>query len=394
MSYPLLALIGVAVALVGGVAAWAFARRARVAPRQHWLAVAITVLVLFVLTAIFDSIMIAVGLFTYDPASLAGPLIGLAPIEDFSYPLAGAVLLPALWVLFARGGAERVGAFRQFVLSSRPVSWVNTAFPFAAAYLMTTREIDWVLVIGFVYFLIPYNLAMYGINDVFDYESDLANPRKGGLEGALLAPRLHRPILWASFWSNVPFLVLLVLVGGPASWVALAVSVFAVIAYSVQGLRFKERPFLDSITSSTHFVSPAVVGLTLAGAAFTAPLIVLLVAFFLWGMAAHAFGAVQDIGPDREAGIHSVATVIGARATVRIALLLWTLAGVAMLFTPWPGPLAALLSVPYLVNCAPWWNVTDATSGGTNRAWRRFIWLNFFSGFLATLILITEWRLA
>ena len=73
---------------------------------------------------------------------------------------------------------------RTLVLASRPVSWINTAFPFAAAYLLTTREIDLVLVVGTIYFLVPYNLAMYGINDVFDYESDLANPRKGGVEGA------------------------------------------------------------------------------------------------------------------------------------------------------------------------------------------------------------------
>ena len=77
------------------------------------------------------------------------------------------------------------------VLSSRPLSWVNTAFPFAASYLVTTRELDWVFFVGTLYFLIPYNLAMYGINDVFDYESDLRNPRKGGLEGAVLDRSLH-----------------------------------------------------------------------------------------------------------------------------------------------------------------------------------------------------------
>ena len=102
----------------------------------------------------------------------------------------------------------------------------------------------------------------------------------------------------------------------------LAVSLFAVVAYSAKGLRFKERPFLDSLTSSTHFVSPAVYGLVLAGAAFTPGLVALLAAYFLWGAASHAFGAVQDVVADREAGIGSVATVIGARATVRLAIAL------------------------------------------------------------------------
>ena len=279
----------------------------------------------------------------------------------------------------------------QILLSSRPISWINTAFPFAAAYLLTTREIDLTFVIGTLYFLIPYNLAMYGINDVFDYASDLANPRKGGIEGALLAPRIHRATLWAAALTNIPFLVYLVLVGDPASWCWLAVSVFALIAYSAPVLRFKERPFLDSITSSTHFVSPAIVGLALAGAAVTEAAVVTLLAFFLWGMAAHAFGAVQDIRPDREAGIASIATVIGARATVRLALALWVVAGAAMLLVPWPAPLAAMLAVPYVVNAAPWWNVTDETSASTNRSWRRFIALNYFAGFLATMILILAW---
>ncbi|OIJ32638.1 prenyltransferase [Microbacterium sp. LCT-H2] len=279
----------------------------------------------------------------------------------------------------------------QIVLSSRPISWINTAFPFAAAYLLSTREIDATFVIGTLYFLIPYNLAMYGINDVFDYASDLANPRKGGIEGALLSPRIHRATLWAAAATNVPFLVYLFAVGTPASWLWLAVSVFAVLAYSAPVLRFKERPFLDSVTSSTHFVSPALVGLSLAGAPVTTTAVLVLVAFFLWGMAAHAFGAVQDIGPDREGGISSIATVIGARATVRLSLVLWAIAGGAMLLTPWPGPLAAVLAVPYIINAAPWWNVTDETSAGTNRAWRRFIALNYIAGFLATMILILAW---
>ncbi|WP_309104297.1 prenyltransferase [Microbacterium sp.] len=279
----------------------------------------------------------------------------------------------------------------QIVLSSRPVSWINTAFPFGAAYLLSTREVDTTLVIGVIYFLIPYNLAMYGINDVFDYASDVANPRKGGIEGALLAPRLHRPTLWAAALSNVPFLVFLVVVGNPASTLWLTLSVFAVIAYSVPGLRFKERPFLDSITSSTHFVSPAVFGIALAGEPVTVGNITILGAFFLWGMAAHAFGAVQDIGPDRDAGIGSIATAIGARATVRLSLALWTLAGALMLTTGWPGPLAALLAVPYLLNAVGWWNVTDGTSARTNASWRRFIALNYLSGFLATMLLILAW---
>lgn len=277
---------------------------------------------------------------------------------------------------------------RALFLTSRPLSWVNTAFPFAVAYLLSTGRIDAPLIVGTVFFLVPYNLAMYGINDVFDYESDVRNPRKGGVEGALLEPRWHRTTLWISGLLALPFVVYLVLVGDWPSWIVLGISLFAVVAYSVAGLRLKERPVLDSITSSTHFVSPAIYGLALAGASVTPALLALLAAFFLWGAASHAFGAVQDIGADREAAIGSIATAVGARSTVRLSVVLYLLAGLLLLLTDWPGPLAALLALPYVANALPWWRVTDETAPTAHRGWRRFLWLNFVTGFLVTLLLI------
>jgi len=336
--------------------------------------------------------MIRLDLFTYAPHLISGLRVGAAPVEDLAYPLALVVVLPPLWALLTRSGGVPVGdLLRHAFLVSRPVSWINTAFPFASAVVLTTHEVDWLLVVGTFYYLVPYNLAMYGINDVFDHASDVKNPRKGGVEGALLPPRFHRPLLWLVVASNVPFLLVLLVAGSPAARAAVVVSSAAVVAYSIPGLRFKERPVIDSMTSSTHFVSPAVVGLALAGARFDGGVLVILTSFFLWGMAAHAFGAVQDILPDREAGIASIATVLGARRTVRTALGLWTAAGVLVLAAPWPAPLAALVAVPYLANCAPWYGVSDRTAAGTNRAWRRFIWLNYGCGFLVTLLMIAAW---
>ncbi len=286
--------------------------------------------------------------------------------------------------------ASRQSTMRALFTSSRPISWVNTAYPFGAAYLLGSGEHFSILafLIGVVYFLVPYNLAMYGINDVFDYESDLRNPRKGGVEGALLDKSVHRTTLWAVVVTNVPFLVALVLLGGPWSWLVLAISVFAVIAYSAPGLRFKEKPFLDSLTSSTHFVSPAVYGLALAGTHWTGQLVAVCVAFFLWGVASHAFGAVQDVLADRAGGIGSVATVIGARATVRLAFVAYVVAGIALLFSAFPGPIAAVVVIPYALNVLPWWNVADDGAESANAGWKRFLWINYLAGFLVTMALI------
>lgn len=284
-------------------------------------------------------------------------------------------------------------AVRTLLVASRPLSWINTAYPFAAVYLLTTGTIDVAFVVGTLFFLVPYNLAMYGVNDVFDYESDLANPRKGGAEGAKLPPSLHRATLWASAVLGGAFVVALVVLGAgrPVSWVVLAVSLFAVLAYSVPGLRFKEIPVVDSITSSTHFVSPALYAAALAGTTLTPPLILTLIAFFCWGMASHAFGAVQDIVPDRDAGIGSIATALGAAATVRIAVGLWLAAGLLMLFAPWPANLAALAVLPYIAIVAPYLNVDDGRSASANRAWRRFLVINYAVGFGITMLLILCW---
>ncbi|MFC7431857.1 MULTISPECIES: prenyltransferase [unclassified Agrococcus] len=276
----------------------------------------------------------------------------------------------------------------RLLASSRPLSWINTAFPFAAAYVLVTGRIDVALVVGTIFFLVPYNLAMYGINDVFDYPSDLRNPRKGGVEGALLAPELHRPTLVASAVVCAPFVVVLVALGSWPSWIVLAVSLVAVVAYSAPPLRTKERPFLDSVTSSTHFVSPAVYALVLAGATWTPQLVALLAAFFLWGMASHAFGAVQDVVPDRDAGIASIATALGAARTTRLALGMWTGAGLLMLASGWPGVLASVLAVPYLVAAWPYRSVSDADSGRANGGWRWFLGINYACGFVVTLLCI------
>ena len=277
---------------------------------------------------------------------------------------------------------------RNLLVSSRPVSWVNTAYPFAAAYLLAAGTVDLPLFIGTLFFLIPYNFAMYGINDVFDYESDVLNPRKGGAEGAVLDRSLHRTTLLAAVLLPLPFVAYLLAAGTWLSAAVLALSLFAVVAYSAPGLRFKERPFVDSMTSSFHFVSPALFGLVLAGADFTAGLWAVLGAFFLWGMASQAFGAVQDINADRQGGVGSVATVLAAAATVKYALAAYALAGILMLFSGWPGALGALLALPYLANILPFRSVPDAEAESSNAGWKRFLWLNYVTGFFVTMLLL------
>jgi len=93
MTYWLLNAIFLAPVLVIGILA---------ARRLRWPALGITAAVLLIMTAVFDNIMISVGLVDYAPDLISGAFIGVAPLEDFAYAIAAIVGLPSLWVLLGR----------------------------------------------------------------------------------------------------------------------------------------------------------------------------------------------------------------------------------------------------------------------------------------------------
>ena len=72
--------------------------------RLRFGALAGTLVVLLVMTAVFDNVMIGVGLLVaYDESLISGIRIGVAPIEDFAYAIAAALALPALWSILPAG---------------------------------------------------------------------------------------------------------------------------------------------------------------------------------------------------------------------------------------------------------------------------------------------------
>lgn len=76
--------------------------------RDWWSATGVTLVALLVLTAVFDNVMIAVDLFRYQEDQISGITVGLAPIEDFAWPVAAALGLPGLSLLLRRASAEEV----------------------------------------------------------------------------------------------------------------------------------------------------------------------------------------------------------------------------------------------------------------------------------------------
>lgn len=226
------------------------------------------------------------------------------------------------------------------------------------------------------------------MNDIYDYESDLKNPRKGSLEGSIVAPQARAALWGAIIVTNIVGLAWLGSLVGQNGKIVLALTVILAITYSLKGLRFKEIPVLDSINSSFHFVLPAVFGFVVSPQA--AILWVPTVAFFLWGMASHALGAIQDIIPDRAADIRSIATQWGARRTIRFSFWIYCASAALSALVFWPSSLlAGLLVGLYALNAAMFLKYSsDAQSKQFRRAWTNFMWLNGVVGFWLTQLIL------
>ncbi|WP_295789521.1 lycopene cyclase domain-containing protein [uncultured Microbacterium sp.] len=105
MTYPLIVLPFVALTVVVTLAT---ARRPRF--RRRMASSGLTALVLVGLTLVFDNLMIAVDLFSYPPEHLSGLKLGLAPVEDFAYPLCAAFLVPAVYTLLSSAPSPKDAA--------------------------------------------------------------------------------------------------------------------------------------------------------------------------------------------------------------------------------------------------------------------------------------------
>ena len=57
---------------------------------------------LFVLTLIFDSLLVYFHIIDYTQDKILGIHLGLAPIEDYFYPLLAVLLVPFLWRKFEK----------------------------------------------------------------------------------------------------------------------------------------------------------------------------------------------------------------------------------------------------------------------------------------------------
>ncbi len=253
---------------------------------------------------------------------------------------------------------------------SRPRFWLYLAGPVivGVAYAASSpAELFSPLAVAlFVYFLVPANVYLYGINDVFDADIDEVNPKKGDKEVQYEGGPL---VILAVFATGAVGFVL-VPVLNPAALVPFGLFYLLATEYSAPPLRFKTTPVLDSISNGLYALPGIAAYAAIAG---QYPPMAAVAGGWLWTMAMHTFSAIPDIEPDRNAGIRTTATLLGKERTHAYCALVWLAAavgfalvhpflGVVLGVYPLLGVAIALGDVP--VDRAYWWYPAINTAVG------------------------------
>jgi len=239
----------------------------------------------------------------------------------------------------AHGGVRE--RLRYLLVLSRPRFWLYLAGPVAVGVTYGIADVSELFTPTTValaaYFLLPANVLLYGVNDVYDADIDELNPKKAG-------ERETR-------WHGDRLVVLAVVAAGllgvgtfaitpPVAWPYLAGFFVLAVGYSAPPLRFKTTPVLDSVSNGLYVLPGAAAYATVAGAH---PPTAALLGAWLWTMGMHTFSAIPDIGPDREAGIRTTATLLGEERTYAYCLACWV--GAAAAFVAVDVRVGALLAV-------------------------------------------------
>lgn len=93
---------------------------------------------------------------------------------------------------------------------SRPRFRLYVIGPFLLGFATSVMNPSEFLSLSFigriVYFSLPANLLIYGINDIADYETDKINPKKQSYE-LLLTPERQKIMRSLIAITNIPFLI-------------------------------------------------------------------------------------------------------------------------------------------------------------------------------------------
>jgi 4-hydroxybenzoate polyprenyltransferase len=171
---------------------------------------------------------------------------------------------------------------------------------------------------------IPYCMFLYGINDIYDFESDQINPRKQHLVGIKLEPTHHSLVKKIALVIGVILLVSSLITMNLMNILGMGLLLFFSYQYSAPPLRLKERPPLDSISNGIiYYLAPIVIGVSYGTIPFNAPVQLYLITIAVMGV--HSFSTITDYSADKAVGDKTFAVVFGKRAAALFSLIVFTI---------------------------------------------------------------------
>ncbi|EJD07247.1 prenyltransferase [Fomitiporia mediterranea MF3/22] len=203
---------------------------------------------------------------------------------------------------------------------------------------------------GFQLFCLSFPLCIivFGVNDVYDYPSDIRNPRKHeqSLEGGILDPIYHDFVLSSARVASALILLssFIPSQSSPRNFQQPTLTTFILFLswqYSSPPLRLKERPILDSLSNGALVWLCWALGYTSSGSALFGASAGegaekgWLLAFCTAGV--HALGAAADVEADIAAGQRTIATVFGERLAAGFSAALYLLASTTVEPTSFVG---------------------------------------------------------
>jgi len=234
---------------------------------------------------------------------------------------------------------------RRLVEISRPVLWVNTIGTTVIAMWLSGYLWTWEIVPILIWVTFPFNLLIYGVNDIYDQDTDADNDRKGGYGGAKIKPSETKMIGWGVVLTNVPFLVYFALTLPLAAVAWMALYAFSFWQYSATPLRFKGRPILDSLSNADYAFPLVFVPLALGSPVWWQAAIGLMA----WSMAKHVYDAIQDIDEDAAAGIRTTAVAFGSKGALVWSGVWWIVSTVLFAVVNIPVAVVNALIAGWLV---------------------------------------------
>jgi len=231
---------------------------------------------------------------------------------------------------------------------SRPRFWIYILGTFMVGAIAAgdprLLETETLIILGilFVFFTYPANIMIYGINDIYDYETDKHNPKKIQYEELLEPKDQHKLWLHIVLWI-IPFSILFFWLPWQSSIVFL-IFIFSSVYYSATPIRAKSNPPLDIVFSSIIYISPVVIGFFATGNTNISWLGV--VGGLLWAMAMQTYSAVPDIESDTKGGVRTLATVLGQKWALWFCFVAYL--GAAIIGYLHLGIIPAILGLVYL----------------------------------------------